>query len=76
MLSRSELRHVAGVADMKLPTINLLGKTVIILTGVSASNNDTEQVNVEAPQKLAAAARRNPDAVAFGYVSGQWVAGA
>jgi hypothetical protein len=31
---------------------------------------------VEAPEKLIETARRNPDAVAFGFVAGSWVAAA
>jgi hypothetical protein len=31
---------------------------------------------IEAPEMLLEAARQNPDAVAFGYMSGKWVAAA
>jgi hypothetical protein len=31
---------------------------------------------IEAPEKLLETARRNPDAVAFGYMAGKWVAAA
>jgi hypothetical protein len=33
-------------------------------------------LEVEAPEKLIETARRNPDAVAFGFVAGSWVAAA
>jgi hypothetical protein len=33
-------------------------------------------LDVESPEKLLETARRNPDAVAFGYVAGSWVAAA
>ncbi len=56
----------------------ILGKPVFLLTGFKQrSKKKTEgDVEVEAPEKLIEAARRNPDAVAFGYVSGSWVASA
>ncbi|MGQ0456377.1 MAG: hypothetical protein ACT4OU_04875 [Hyphomicrobium sp.] len=56
----------------------LLGKSVFLLTGTKpARNRKLGQVfEVEAPDKLLETARRNPDAVAFGFVSGSWVAAA
>lgn len=54
----------------------LLGKSVFLLTGVKAPKKKGTSVEVEAPEKLLETARRNPDAVAFGFVSGSWVAAA
>ena len=54
----------------------LLGKTVFLLTGTKVARKSEKKFEVEAPDKLIETARRNPDAVAFGYVSGSWVAAA
>lgn len=54
----------------------LLGKHVFLLTGTKASQKKEKRFEVEAPDKLLETARRNPDAVAFGYVAGSWVAAA
>ncbi|MBK9079032.1 MAG: hypothetical protein WBP38_00620 [Hyphomicrobium sp.] len=54
----------------------LLGKRVILLTGTRASRKKDTSFEVESPEKLLETARRNPDAVAFGFVSGSWVAAA
>ncbi len=54
----------------------LLGKKVFLLTGTRASKKKDLSFEVEAPDKLIETARRNPDAVAFGFVSGSWVASA
>ncbi len=54
----------------------LLGKPVILLTGTRVSKNKSRSLEVESPDKLIETARRNPDAVAFGYVAGSWVASA
>ena len=54
----------------------LLGKSVFLLTGTKASKKKDKIFEVEAPDKLIETARRNPDAVAFGFVSGSWVAAA
>ena len=61
---------------MEFVTIELLGKKVILLNGVSADNKTDKTLEIEAPDNLREAALRNPDAVAFGFVSGRWVAGA
>ena len=52
------------------------GKTVILLNGARAERRTGRAVDVESPDKLLETARRNPDAVAFGYVSERWVASA
>jgi hypothetical protein len=54
----------------------LLGKHVFLLTGTRASKKKDKAFDVEEPDKLVETARRNPDAVAFGFVSGSWVASA
>ena len=54
----------------------LLGKSVFLLTGAKATRRKDRTVEVEAPEKLLETARRNPDAEAFGFVSGSWVAAA
>lgn len=54
----------------------LLGKPVILLTGTRVSKIKSGSLEVESPDKLIETARRNPDAVAFGYVAGSWVASA
>lgn len=54
----------------------LLGKPVFLLTGAKFPLRKGKAVEVESPEKLLETARRNPDAVAFGFVSGSWVASA
>jgi hypothetical protein len=57
----------------------VLGKPVFLLTGAKprkAKGPTSSALDVESPEKLLEAARRNPDAVAFGFVSGSWVASA
>ncbi|HKZ97587.1 MAG TPA: hypothetical protein VJ045_11475 [Hyphomicrobiaceae bacterium] len=61
---------------MEFVTIELQGKKVILLNGARAEKKTGKTVEIEAPDKLLDAARRNPDAVAFGYMSGRWVAAA
>lgn len=57
----------------------VLGKPVFLLTGAKprkSKGNVSAALEVEAPEKLLETARRNPDAVAFGFVAGSWVAAA
>ena len=61
---------------MEFVTIELQGKKVILLNGAHAEKDTGTRVEIEAPDKLLDAARRDPDAVAFGYMSGHWVAAA
>jgi hypothetical protein len=63
-------------AAMKTIRAELLGKVVILLNGARAERKTGKAVDVQAPEKLLEAARKNPDAVAFGFVSGCWVAAA
>ena len=69
---------------MALPKIVVRGRKIILLSGFkdAASQSRTKRTDrhpgviVDAEDKLRLAAKRDPDAVAFGYVSGQWVASA
>ncbi len=65
---------------MALPKIVLRGKKVILLSGFKdvAEDKSTKHrtVVVDAKDKLRLAAKRDPDAVAFGYVAGEWIAAA
>jgi hypothetical protein len=65
---------------MALPKIVVRGKKVILLSGYEDGEMDAATkargVVVNAEDKLKLAAKRNPDAVAFGYVAGEWVAAA
>jgi hypothetical protein len=57
----------------------VLGKSVFLLTGTKSRPRKcgtATTFEVEAPEKLLETARRNPDAVAFGFVAGSWVAAA
>jgi hypothetical protein len=54
----------------------LQGKRVILLNGARTERTTAKSILIEAPEKLLEAARQNPDAVAFGYMSGKWVAAA
>jgi hypothetical protein len=65
---------------MALPKIVLRGRKVILLSGFKDAPEDRSTRHralvVDAQDKLWLAAKRNPDAVAFGYVAGEWVASA
>jgi hypothetical protein len=64
---------------MALPRVILRGRKIILLSGFKnepKENNKPNAVVVDAEDKLRLAAKRNPDAVAFGYVAGEWVASA
>jgi hypothetical protein len=56
-------------------TIKLHGKRVVLLHDM-ADSGDNEPVEIEAVDKLLQAANENPDAVAFAYLAGRWVAAA
>jgi hypothetical protein len=61
---------------VKFVTIELHGRKVILLSGARRVRKTEDNVYIEAHDNLLDAARENPDAVAFGYVSGRWVAAA
>lgn len=65
---------------MALPRIVLRGRKVILLSGFKDVPEDRNakrhRLVVDEKDKLKRAAKRNPDAVAFGYVAGEWVASA
>lgn len=51
----------------------LLGKVVILLNGAKKEKKTGRAFDVQSPEKLLETARRNPDAVAFGFCAGSWV---
>jgi hypothetical protein len=51
-------------------------RKVILLSGASLAKKTDVTIDIEAPDELLDVARRNPDAVAFGYIMGRWVAAA
>lgn len=59
-------------------TTEVHGKVVILLNGARKEKKTGKAVDIEAPEKLIEAARRDPDAVAFGYLTdaGRWVSAA
>lgn len=65
---------------MALPRIVVRGRKVILLSGfkdvLEDRNSQKHRLIVDEEEKLKLAAKRNPDAVAFGYVAGEWVASA
>jgi hypothetical protein len=65
---------------MALPRIVVRGKELILLSGFKDEAKETKEsvcgVVVDDEVKLQQAAQRNPDAVAFGYVAGEWIAAA
>jgi hypothetical protein len=65
---------------MALPKIVVRGRKIILLSGfkdqAKDASTDHSAVIVDAEDKLRQAAKRHPDAVAFGFVAGEWVASA
>jgi len=64
---------------MALPKIVLRGRKIILLSGFKngpKEKNQPEALVVDAEDKFRLAAKRHPDAVAFGYVAGEWIAAA
>ena len=65
---------------MALPKIVLRGRKIILLSGFKDGAKDKSAKHralvVDAKDKLRLAAKRDPDAVAFGYVAGEWIAAA
>lgn len=65
---------------MALPKIDLRGRKITLLTGFKTTVQDglksPRALSEDAERELRMAALKHPDAVAFGYVHGQWVAAA
>ena len=63
---------------MALPRIVVRGKEIIVLSGFKSQETSKSVCGlvVDDEVKLQQAAKRNPDAVAFGYVAGEWIAAA
>lgn len=66
---------------MALPKIALCGRKIILLSGFKQEDDARASarrrgVVIDAESKLRQAVKRDPDAVAFGYVAGEWVASA
>lgn len=64
---------------MALPRIVVQNRKIILLNGYSETDKAggaAMPVAVNAEDGLHRAVKQHPDAVAFGYVAGQWVAGA
>jgi hypothetical protein len=62
---------------MALPRVVVRGKEIILLSGFKDEAKETSKsvcgVVVDDEVKLQQAAKRNPNAVAFGYVAGEWI---
>ena len=65
---------------MALPKMILRGRKIILLSGFKdgpkVKSTKHRALVVDAEDKLRLAAKRDPDAVAFGYVAGEWIAAA
>jgi hypothetical protein len=65
---------------MALPKIVLHGRKIILLSGfkdeVLEKSTKHRKVIVSAEDKLRKAAKASPDACAFGYIAGEWIASA
>jgi hypothetical protein len=61
---------------VRTEVIELEGKRFFVLNGLIAAENSDGAGYIEALKKLVAAIKRDPDAVAFGCISGRWVAAA
>ena len=67
---------------MAFPTVEILGKKVILLSGyerfpqIASSKIKLGAIKIAALSDLRQSANENPDAVAFGYTAGKWVAAA
>ena len=59
---------------MSYPTVEIGEKKIILLSGFERACGTNKTVVITAKDQLKAAAKRDSDAVAFGYVSGMWFA--
>ena len=64
---------------MAKPTVEIIGKKIILLSGYQRyRQTDSERVKVgsiviKEIKKLRQSASKHPDAVAFGYTAGRWM---
>ncbi|MGE0211329.1 MAG: hypothetical protein AB7S41_06515 [Parvibaculaceae bacterium] len=58
---------------MAYPTLEVAGRTIIVLQSLEDGDGRDERRENEAFGAVREAARRHPDAVAFGYFDGTWV---
>jgi hypothetical protein len=57
--------------------VELLGRKIFVLNGLPSSESERRGLaSRELMERLRAAVRKNPDAVAFGCTAGRWVAAA
>jgi len=67
---------------MVCPAVEIAGKKVVLLSGyqrlpqVVGDSNRSMPIQIQAMEKLRKSASAHPDAVAFGYLAGRWVASA
>ena len=64
---------------MALPKIALRGREIILLSGFSdgaEGESSHRKLVVDEVEKLRRAAKLDPEAVAFGYIAGEWIAAA
>lgn len=61
---------------MKFPTVELQGRKAVLLSGIRIEKTTGETIFLASLDKLRDAFQQNPDAVAFGYTAGRWVAAA
>jgi len=58
---------------MSFPMIDLGDKKVLLLSGFEFTGTSHDPVTIQAKDKLERAVNRHRDAVAFGYVLGEWM---
>jgi len=64
---------------MAYPTVEIIGKTIILLSGyqrcgqVGSEKIKLGSIVIQEMKKLRQSASKNPDAVAFGYTAGRWI---
>jgi hypothetical protein len=61
---------------MSYPTVEIGKKKIILLSGFERACGANKPLAITAKDQLEEAAKRHRDAVAFGYVSGMWIAAA
>ena len=65
---------------MACPTVEIVGKTVILLNGfhklpwaAGKLLSESGSIKIEALERLRKSTTDHPDAMAFGFVAGRWV---